>query len=199
MSSFNTQPPEGGWDVCLCCRVGAQVSTHSRLKAAGFMPSNTHCFFSVSTHSRLKAAGTECLCLSQTFCVSTHSRLKAAGRLAVDDGRVSVVSTHSRLKAAGIGGVYCSDRRVSFNTQPPEGGWQNAFPIGIDAICFNTQPPEGGWTLALRRHHLLGGFNTQPPEGGWMISDGGTIPLPVSTHSRLKAAGASRHRARCRK
>jgi len=32
-----------------------------------------------------------------------------------------------------------------------------------------------------------------------MISDGGTIPLPVSTHSRLKAAGASRHRARCRK
>ena len=153
------------------------------------MPLNTHCFFSVSTHSRLKAAGTECLCLSQTFCVSTHSRLKAAGRLAVDDGRVSVVSTHSRLKAAGIGGVYCSDRRVSFNTQPPEGGWQNAFPIGIDAICFNTQPPEGGWTLALRRHHLLGGFNTQPPEGGWLKPFGVTAKITVSTHSRLKAAG----------
>ena len=131
------------------------------------MPSNTHCFFSVSTHSRLKAAGTECLCLSQTFCVSTHSR----------------------LKAAGIGGVYCSDRRVSFNTQPPEGGWQNAFPIGIDAICFNTQPPEGGWTLALRRHHLLGGFNTQPPEGGWLKPFGVTAKITVSTHSRLKAAG----------
>ena len=56
--------------------------------------------------------------------------------------------------------------------------------------CFNTQPPEGGWdnrakwhitdglfqhTAARRRlgnsHHSsllhINGFNTQPPEGGW--------------------------------
>ena len=35
-SRFNTQPPEGGWDVKLV-KVGAPdaVSTHSRLKAAG--------------------------------------------------------------------------------------------------------------------------------------------------------------------
>ena len=35
-TGFNTQPPEGGW-VCnlVICRVFIQVSTHSRLKAAG--------------------------------------------------------------------------------------------------------------------------------------------------------------------
>ena len=58
--------------------------------------------------------------------------------------------------------------------------------------CFNTQPPEGGWFNALSLLRELQGFNTQPPEGGWH-----TLPLTavlaweVSTHSRLKAAGAS--------
>ena len=37
------------------------------------------------------------------------------------------------------------------------------------SVCFNTQPPEGGWSLV-------------PPRIG---EDG------VSTHSRLKAAGAT--------
>ena len=39
-------------------------------------------------------------------------------------------------------------------------------------------------------------FNTQPPEGGWSW-DIGTHPFfrDVSTHSRLKAAGAIRVRA----
>ena len=32
------------------------------------------------------------------------------------------VSTHSRLKAAGIVGIRHA-QEVSFNTQPPEGGW----------------------------------------------------------------------------
>ena len=34
------------------------------------------------------------------------------------------VSTHSRLKAAGTVGRAVSDVPVSFNTQPPEGGWK---------------------------------------------------------------------------
>ena len=33
------------------------------------------------------------------------------------------------------------------------------------------------------------GFNTQPPEGGWDFRGGGQRRFPVSTHSRLKAAG----------
>ena len=35
-------------------------------------------------------------------------------------------------------------------------------------------------------------FNTQPPEGGWLFGQFvGFKFAPVSTHSRLKAAGAS--------
>ena len=79
---------------------------------------------------------------------------------------------------------------LSFNTQPPEGGWLVHCPASVvfQAVstlsrlkaagigeerrprrrcCFNTQPPEGGWThLALRFMRVLC-FNTQPPEGGW--------------------------------
>ena len=55
---------------------------------------------------------------------------------------------------------------------------------------FNTQPPEGGWEkMAAEKLHVMR-FNTQPPEGGWLCL--GIHPLGfrfVSTHSRLKAAG----------
>ena len=34
------------------------------------------------------------------------------------------------------------------------------------------------------------GFNTQPPEGGWHIVGDEELTAGVSTHSRLKAAGA---------
>ena len=54
---FNTQPPEGGWPVGFDALPPGRVSTHSRLKAAG----EGDCFRknseTVSTHSRLKAAG----------------------------------------------------------------------------------------------------------------------------------------------
>ena len=77
------------------------VSTHSRLKAAGFAAAQTSYAEDVSTHSRLKAAGSRrgrqspsigsfntqppeggwggAAAFRQLFAVSTHSRLKAAG------------------------------------------------------------------------------------------------------------------------
>ena len=94
-TSFNTQPPEGGWQ----CRPLWQ--TDSRI---------------VSTHSRLKAAGIK----------------KTNGNLIVK------VSTHSRLKAAGYAVKNPARRDVSFNTQPPEGGWAGGF-VGHDRIvCVST-------------------------------------------------------------
>ena len=55
------------------------VSTHSRLKAAGYGTPLISPVRQVSTHSRLKAAGV-CNCWWCFVCyVSTHSRLKAAG------------------------------------------------------------------------------------------------------------------------
>ena len=59
-----------------------------------------------------------------------------------------IVSTHSRPKAAGL------FFRLKFT--------------GI--LSFNTQPPEGGWMGRRRRQSKQQGFNTQPPEGGWDYS-----------------------------
>ena len=37
----------------------------------------------------------------------------------------------------------------SFNTQPPEGGWDPHFFGFFFDFSFNTQPPEGGWGKTL--------------------------------------------------
>ena len=100
-TSFNTQPPEGGWIAAAVAAFIGLVSTHSRLKAAGDSKTLKPLIFQVSTHSRLKAAGGCCLFPSLAVSVSTHSRLKAAGCL-----------THNKTTYA-----------AGFNTQPPEGGW----------------------------------------------------------------------------
>ena len=58
ISCFNTQPPEGGWrEATQAVAKWTKVSTHSRLKAAGFQSIQLVRQFFVSTHSRLKAAG----------------------------------------------------------------------------------------------------------------------------------------------
>ena len=55
---FNTQPPEGGWERELVdVSFVMDVSTHSRLKAAGSLLCFAIWLNPVSTHSRLKAAG----------------------------------------------------------------------------------------------------------------------------------------------
>ena len=122
-SSFNTQPPEGGWRNCV-----AQVSC-------------LRCF-----NTQPPEGGWICACIvtSLNLLVSTHSRPKAAGCGFCRLRFIGVVSTHSRPKAAGkkvdlgVGGYWfqhtAARRRLEqiykdrtlfyrFNTQPPEGGW----------------------------------------------------------------------------
>ena len=121
---FNTQPPEGGWKINHKLPRGRNVSTHSRLKAAGIVYGRcvvfSTCFNTqppeggwvlqaaisgisgkVSTHSRLKAAGFGAVPQKIRKSVSTHSRLKAAGLTHNSCRSRYWVSTHSRLKAAG--------------------------------------------------------------------------------------------------
>ena len=64
-----------------------------------------------------------------------------------------------------------------------------ALSDGLTADSFNSQPPEGGWLEHMARALKLTGFNSQPPEGGWAGRGMGGCCLPVSTHSRPKAAG----------
>ena len=67
-SSFNTQPPEGGWVGSYLNKITGDVSTHSRLKAAGISAPKSEGIEYVSTHSRLKAAGEcEAIQLIQAF------------------------------------------------------------------------------------------------------------------------------------
>ena len=79
MLCFNTQPPEGGWFDMMQKLDSLTVSTHSRLKAAGWVLYNAQDVVYVSTHSRLKAAGSNKIFSTLLIPVSTHSRLKAAG------------------------------------------------------------------------------------------------------------------------
>ena len=81
--------------------------------------------------------------------------------------RFGLVSTHSRPKAAGSEIGAASLPMLRFNTQPPEGGWNQTIKTINLWDCFNTQPPEGGWTRRLAARLVQRSFNTQPPEGGW--------------------------------
>ena len=145
--SFNTQPPEGGWSAFSCRRGDNLLFQHTAARRRLDM---------VYDSTRLGDK------------VSTHSRPKAAGHTAVFCQAVLVVSTHSRPKAAG----YCSIGKIRYG------------------LRFNTQPPEGGWQDVALNVSIPCGFNTQPPEGGWVAS---SLPIRrisvVSTHSRPKAAG----------
>ena len=147
------------------------VSTHSRLKAAGAAVSAV-CAVPARFNTQPPEGGWPCVCLWPP-----HNRR---------------VSTHSRLKAAGGGGGGAGGRDGGFNTQPPEGGWCRLKIGRWVNTRFNTQPPEGGWIKKNGHCSALTCFNTQPPEGGWeRLGFAPSRPAPVSTHSRLKAAGPS--------
>ena len=57
---------------------------------------------------------------------------------------------------------------MSFNTQPPKGGWVSNVLSVRCLSSFNTQPPKGGWRLSITGYSDSRGFNTQPPKGGWI-------------------------------
>ena len=91
----------------------------------------------VSTHSRLKAAGVLAAAFLYIKTVSTHSRLKAAGFILYSTDPDLTVSTHSRLKAAGGHSSSFKRQKQGFNTQPPEGGWLHRLHFG-SAYCVST-------------------------------------------------------------
>ena len=80
---------------------GVSVSTHSRLKAAGWKFCDMRNIIIVSTHSRLKAAGTTSFGFIVFAIVSTHSRLKAAGaslKSLAPSGFAALISLSSQEK-----------------------------------------------------------------------------------------------------
>ena len=80
-----------------------------------------------------------------------------------DDISFQLTAARRRLERGGLAGF----TQGCFNSQPPEGGWKNAYVTTGRTIRFNSQPPEGGWIGQLK-HRII---------------------QHVSTHSRPKAAG----------
>ena len=131
----------------LCYQPTPEVSTHSRLKAAGnYMSVRSYRWNGFNTQPPKGGWKNKEEALNNAKAVSTHSRLKAAGGavVVIDDCAVRV-STHSRLKAAGRSNHGRRFDVVCFNTQPPKGGWALNELIYSFRACFNTQPPKGGW------------------------------------------------------
>ena len=100
--SFNTQPPEGGWECLNFYNINIIVSTHSRPKAAGISSEYQKRRIRVSTHSRPKAAGFDARDLVAFIIGFQH--------------------TAARRRLASNISDFCSIGQC-FNTQPPEGGW----------------------------------------------------------------------------
>ena len=102
-SSFNTQPPEGGWSLSSLTLMLWALFQHTAARRR----LDSVCFqldipITVSTHSRPKAAGRRPACKALLLPPFQHTA--ARRRLVVKglmDEEFNRVSTHSRPKAAG--------------------------------------------------------------------------------------------------
>ena len=195
-ASFNTQPPEGGWD--LGQQTMARCSCFNTQPPEGGWHYDLHfraVYDDVSTHSRPKAAGVIASTFPPEEPVSTHSRPKAAGMVLgfgnAWRGLFQHTAARRRLGRNRDSGI----RPIGFNTQPPEGGWSRARRRGCFWLSVSThsRPKAAGVGIKVFRHTDVGfqhtaarrrlgspfqhicvrhSFNTQPPEGGWqMISN----------------------------
>ena len=81
------------------------------------------------------------------------------------------VSTHSRPKAAGTSSTQSTRSWLSFNTQPPEGGWPvTPKSSRLEMLFQHTAARRRLVPSACNRPRRFLSFNTQPPEGGWALS-----------------------------
>ena len=188
---FNTQPPEGGWGGRCRQTRRARVSTHSRPKAAGVSP-NASMIFAPFQHTAARRRLDGWHSVSQGFLTFQHTA--ARRRLGKDYAAWRnnlYVSTHSRPKAAGP----CPSRSIWFCTTFQH----TAARRRLDGQRIQQVLLRLFQHTAARRRldpnvgkaRRGGGFNTQPPEGGWISLRAIPRRPPVSTHSRPKAAGAS--------
>ena len=169
--SFNTQPPEGGW------------AWRAQEKDA------TAKFQHTAARRRLG------LVTGYGEGENRFQHTAARRRLAVKPPCFAVlpqVSTHSRPKAAGASHQMRLTKKLSFNTQPPEGGWRHTIcAVLIYPLVSTHSRPKAAGKRGMRRRLRLNCFNTQPPEGGWVEQPTDQpCRIDVSTHSRPKAAGA---------
>ena len=167
-TGFNTQPPEGGWaaggrDVML-----GNVSTHSRPKAAGIAGLMTNLGYLFQHTAARRRLVPHPLRRRLQPMVSTHSRPKAAGNrpppIFPATGRFQHTAARRRL-----GKIRLQARlsNLSFNTQPPEGGWLPKRDLSLKIVVSTHSRPKAAGKTKTPSSTTASCFNTQPPEGGW--------------------------------
>ena len=104
--------------------------------------------FTVSTHSRPKAAGTNFIAWARAFVFQLTAARRRLVNMEARQKGAEAVSTHSRPKAAGWIRKQQALALKRFNSQPPEGGWDDGEVVVVgQQFRFNSQPPEGGWRI----------------------------------------------------
>ena len=166
------------------------VSTHSRLKAAGRR--NNHQGRNQPRFNTQPPEGGWCRQPDQRASRDSFNTQPPEGGWLKPFGVTAkiTVSTHSRLKAAGDVIPVKVVSVSGFNTQPPEGGWSplGVMP-GVSSVSTHSRLKAAGFqNTAHRDSHQVSthsrlkaagancnkpippktGFNTQPPEGGWL-------------------------------
>ena len=188
---FNTQPPEGGWDLIEVAPLRANLFQHTaarrRLAAAAQALAAA---YRVSTHSRPKAAGQGLKTGSRPAIVSTHSRPKAAGKQRELIAKANAVSTHSRPKAAGVLRGEARGRIIVSTHSRPKAAGRSCAAVVRRCLPFQHTAARRRLGVNTKAVGRSGGFNTQPPEGGWFAVILAAFVINVSTHSRPKAAGS---------
>ena len=129
-----------------------------------------------------------------TFAVSTRSRPKAAGLCSGSGAFPQCVSTRSRPKAAGHHRHTEKRREQGFNTQPPEGGWEDVLNAAIaDAeVSTRSRPKAAGYFLVVAQARPVFQHAAARRRLGLGVYFGGFVHT-VSTRSRPKAAGKHRY------
>ena len=143
MVSTRSRPKAAGITINRWCR-NLKVSTRSRPKAAGFLHTNLITLDKVSTRSRPKAAGTKRNRVSYISFVSTRSRPKAAGCLP-DIHWLPMMFQHAAARRRLDERMETRHKPLLFQHAAARRRLDWIHTRKIKGNCFNTQPPEGGW------------------------------------------------------
>ena len=145
------------------------VSTHSRPKAAGSFGAGGYAGF-LCFNTQPPEGGWHCtikLGRLNSWFQHTAARRRLEETTAKKPSKKGFQHTAARRRLAKICSLVKSV--ISFNTQPPEGGWLCELRKGGFLCLFQHTAARRrlarGSKFVLRS---LNGFNTQPPEGGWL-------------------------------
>ena len=190
MRSFNTQPPEGGWAASHLPKAAKIAFQHT---AARRRLTHQHRPFGMGKRFNTQPPEGGWDCRFQFAADRLFQHTAARRRLACYRGAILAagVSTHSRPKAADKMHSLLRDRRVVSTHSRPKAAGHWVWRVSSSALFQHTAARR---RLRVKPVHLscLHGFNTQPPEGGWPSACAVRPNVPVSTHSRPKAAESGR-------